>query len=510
MKNSIKRIAAVAASAVMTTSVLSISVSANSSDDYSTNYYWCNLSTKKFYDSLDEAKESDGTVIDVRALREDSSLNFSTKYPYYSSYTKKYYPSNQAALICSKFDQSKIEFGGPAGSSKKEGQYIYYSDFTKKYYTTYAEAVKYASGYVYNSNTKEYYYLNGTTYTSNYSYYGYYSTYTNKYYTTYSAALSASNNNPAYVRYAYYKAYNGSGNYYNSSTNTWYTTLSAALSASGNSSYTNVSYTGTNFYVYYNSATGKYYASSAEAQNADSTGTVTTYSVSNTAPSKTEYTYGSVVTDYYYDNYNYYYNYYGYPYYNYYYYNYNYKKTKASEGVPYVKGYPRYNSWTNLTSYVKKIKSGNKLTITMNGEDTVPSSFLSALKGKNVTVVFELDNGSSWSINGKNITSAKDVDLTVQYNITDGVPVKLVKAAKKKCDAKTAAQFAVSDSYTALGFTGKCTVKFSSDYAGSFAKAYVYDSDSNSLKLVSKSMVDSDGYASFNASEGGIYLVVIF
>lgn len=512
MKNSIKRIAAATASAVMAISALSVSVSANSSDDYHTTYYWCNLSTEKFYDSLEEAREAGGTVIDVRALREDSAGMFSVKYPYYSKNTLKYYPTNEAALICSKFDQDKIEFGGPAGSPKKEGNYIYYSDFTKKYYTTYAEALKYASGYVYNASTREYYYLNGTTGTTaaDNTFYGYYSTYTNKYYTTYNAALSASNNNPAYVRYAYYKSYNGSGNYYNSTTNTWYTTLAAALSASSNSSYGNISYTGTNFSVYYNSATGKYYATKSEAESANVLGAVTEYVVSNKAPSKTEYTYSSTpVYDYY--NSPYYYYYYGYPY-NYGYYNYNYytNSTKAADGVPYVKGYQRYNSWTTLTKLVKTVKSGNKLTITMNGETKVPSSFLSAIDGKNVTVVFELDNGSSWTVNGKNVDSAKDVDLSVTYNVTDGVSSKLVKSAKDKNNGKIAAQFAVSDGFNTLGFTGKCSVKFSKDYAGSFAKAYIYDSDSNSLKLVSKSMVDSNGYTSFNASEGGVYLVVIF
>ncbi|MDY2847389.1 MAG: hypothetical protein SOU50_04135, partial [Oscillospiraceae bacterium] len=179
----------------------------------------------------------------------------------------------------------------------------------------------------------------------------------------------------------------------------------------------------------------------------------------------------------------------------------------AGEGVPYLTGYKTRHSWSNLATYIKKVKSGSVVQITMNGASTVPDTFMSALKGRNVTVVFNMDNGVKWTVKGTSVTTAKTVNLSVSYD-ADAVSEKLVKKATK--DAVAAAQVSVgTGDGSDMGFKGYCTIKFSSNRANQFAKSYVYDKNDNTLTLVSKSMTDDNGYVSFVASENGVYLVVL-
>lgn len=525
MKKSMKLLAAAASVVMAVSSIPAMAVSANDAKEYSVNYCWYNVVTKKYYNDKDEAIEasSSADVVYAEYFVKDCSHKFSLSYPYYSTYTKKYYPTQFAAQACSLGDSNRVIFGGPDGSPRLEGEYVYYSTFTRRYYKTYNEALNHSdhiASYVYDAST-------GKTY-NGYTYYGYYSTYTGKYYSSYSSALAASKNNPNYIRYAYYKGYQGSGEYFNSKTQRWYSTLSAALAASDNVDANYVSYTGVDFTTY--ACDGKIYASKSEAINAGaSESNITTVHNHSAAPSRAEgfYTYSDyVVYNTSYSNQGYYYYngayYYGDPYYYYYNYGVPYYYTtaklpvntvdkNAEEGVPYLKGYPRKNSWTGLSNYVRTVRKGSTVEITMNGCETVPQTFLANLKGRNVTVVFYLSNGAKWTLKGTDVTTANaDKNIGVVYNISDSVPSTLVKKASELDNGKMTAQFAVSDGINELGFKATCTVRFSTDKAGSFAKTYLYDPDTRTLTLVSKSMVNSDGNVSFVAKKGGVYLVVLF
>lgn len=518
MNKSLKKAVSLVAALTMAVSALpAIGASAKSNDVYTSSYTWYNASTELYYDTKDEAiaASSAADVYNGYAINFNYRINFSLAYPYYSEYTKKYYPTVFAANAVSRGNESMIIYGGPDGSPVYDGNHPYYSTYTKRYYASYSEAL------AHSLNTKSYVVKADTKITySNSSVYAYYSTYTNKYYTTYTDALNASRGNASYVKtvYNYYTTTTttskGEGDYYSTKTGKWYTSLAAALSASGNAP-DYVYYTGTAFTVYYNAATNKYYASMTDALAAGGNSTdISTHNFSGRDVPAEAYT-TTVVYDapapyyyngYYYYGYPYYYGYYGYYGYPYYYYN-KAAVTTAGEGVPYLKGYSTKHSWSNLATYVKNVKSGSTVQITMNGATTVPDTFMSALKGRNVTVVFYMDNGVVWTIKGTNVTSAKTVNLSVSYD-ADQIPSTLLKKATK--DAIAAAEVSVGTADGSdLGFKGSCTIKFNSSRANEFAKSYVYDKDDNNLTLVSKSMTDDKGYVSFVASENGTYLVVL-
>ncbi len=163
--------------------------------------------------------------------------------------------------------------------------------------------------------------------------------------------------------------------------------------------------------------------------------------------------------------------------------------------------------WTSIASYLAMRKNGATVTVDMNEETVVPASVTTAIKGRNVTVKFVLDNGVVFAVNGKNISSAKEIDLDTEYN-TKNIPSSLVKAAYKKNKAVSTAQITIdSDSF---GFAADVTVKFSSKRAGCKAKLYRYNPSKNSLQLVDTSKIQDNGKCTFgDVEKGGDFVIVI-
>lgn len=66
----------------------------------------------------------------------------------------------------------------------------------------------------------------------------------------------------------------------------------------------------------------------------------------------------------------------------------------------------------------------------MNGATVVPGDVLDTIAGKDVTIVFDIGNGITWSVNGKSITTDKvsDIDFSVKVGEESGntIPVDVI------------------------------------------------------------------------------------
>ncbi len=452
---------------------------------------------------------------------------------YYSSVTGKYYSSYSEALSASGGVSSYVTW---VANYYNYGSGYYYSSYTGKTYTSYAAALAASNG---NSS-----YVTYIAYDTGYGSGYYYSSYTGKYYSSYSSALAASNGNSSYVTYVAYNTGYGSGYYYSSYTGKYYSSYSSALAASnGNSSY--VTYVGSLYYSGYDGAAssiyryyynGVAYPSLDAAVAAGGTIGVDIYYSSVGSTGDTKY--------YYYYNGTYYgslqaaiaaggtalgvdisyvpYNYYGTTY-NYYTYGYGYLTNpyltysnlfssssstadEAEDGEPYIYGNKTKAGWSTIVKYINAASKGANIKVDMNGSTVVDDSVFEALDGKNVSVTFVLDNGVKWTVNGKNVDKAQDVNIYTEYNI-DYIPAALVKKAVSGAVSK--AQVGISNSYNDFGTTASVTVKFNKKRADLTAVVYRYNPDSNSLKAVYKSKVQSDGSCTFTVDQGGPYLIVL-
>lgn len=237
-------------------------------------------------------------------------------------------------------------------------------------------------------------------------------------------------------------------------------------------------------YPWYSTVTGRYYKTSADAVAASGGSSSAVYN--------------------YYDRYYYnLYGLYGYGYTGLYYPTTTTTTTTDTSNVTIGK----YKGWTYVNRYIRSASSGASYTVSMNGETSIPSTVLSALYGKDVTVNFKFNSGAILSINGKNLSSTSSISTDIKYN-TKNVPDSLVKKAVKADDGISTAQFTVSGGN--MSASASVTIKFKASRAGCTAKLYRYNSSSNSLSLVSTTVIKSNGNGVFDkVSQGGSYLVVL-
>lgn len=368
---------------------------------------------------------------------------------YYSQITGMYYP-NLSALRS--VEGNHTDYSSYTATSKYSATNRYFDPITGSYTSSSANTYSYA--------------VSGTTSSSTTAIYkvGSY------YYPSYSAAYTAAGGNSNLISWV--KDYTTAPtNFFSEVTGTFYTTYAAALSASNGAS-DKVTVLNGAYYDYYD-----------------------------------YYYYGYPYYDYY-DYYGYY-GYYGYndPYY-YYFLNKNNSSSSSSSKDTTTATLGSKKGWKSIATYLKKVSAGSSATIDMNKETVIPSEVTAAIKGRNVTLKFVLDNGVTFTVNGKDVTTAKDVDIDTTYN-TRSISKKLIKAAYKKNDAVSSAQLSI-DAGT-LGFNSDLTVKFSSKRGGYKAKLYRYNASKNSLSLVDTATIGSTGKCNFdNVTKGGEFVIVIY
>ncbi|MDE6594710.1 MAG: hypothetical protein K2K44_01715 [Oscillospiraceae bacterium] len=363
-----------------------------------------------------------------------------------------------------------------------------------------------------SAGTTVYIYSSNSSISSNYysSTYRYYSSYTGLFYTSSEAARIASNNNSNYVT-DYYTTSSSVRSYaypyYSSYTGRYYATREAAIIASGdNSSYVSQGVATGSYTVYYSPYTGKYYDtwSAASAATPASSG-YTVRTITNSAYTASYLnTYG-----YNYGYYNGYYNGYGYydPTYYYYYYLMGNNGTAAATQDTSTVTIGNYKGWTNVVRVINNARSGASYAVSMKSETEIPENVLKAMKGKNVNILFTFSNGAVITINGNDITSTTAFSPNVVYGSTS-IPSSLKKKAVKANSGVSSSQFTISGG--TFGADVSVTVKFNSKRAGCSAKLYRYNASANTLSLVSRSAVQSNGQCKFDdVKQGGEYIVVL-
>lgn len=164
--------------------------------------------------------------------------------------------------------------------------------------------------------------------------------------------------------------------------------------------------------------------------------------------------------------------------------------------------------WTNITKQISSAKSGSSFTVNMNTEYEIPSSFLKAIKGKDVTVSFKFGSGALLTVNGRGIsTTDSSIFTDIQYNVKK-IPTSLVKKAVKANSGVSSAQISIGGG--SFDLSASMTVKFKTTRAGCSAKLYRYNATNNSLKAVSNSTVQEDGNCVFNGiTQGGSYIAIL-
>ena len=104
-------------------------------------------------------------------------------------------------------------------------------------------------------------------------------------------------------------------------------------------------------------------------------------------------------------------------------------KEKGDSIKPYIKDDSGKEGWDVIKPQLEEAKSGDTVTVVMNGTTVVPKDVIDSIKGKDTTLVLDMGNGLSWKIYGKDITDAAgdiDFDVTVGADAGKSIPVDVI------------------------------------------------------------------------------------
>lgn len=305
------------------------------------------------------------------------------------------------------------------------------------------------------------------------------------YFSAYYGTYSAANGNDGYT-YATSDTTSGTAIYYNSATQRYYPTLSLATNAANGGSIT--TYSTTSSGNYFNLRTGQYYSTAALAAAATNANDVYVMSTGTM--------YAATANQDLLDPYYLYFNGLGTT-------TNNYDPTE-----PCIYGATRRSGWNTILSTVKQSAKGSTVTIDMNSATALNKTVVATAKAAGVNLRIYTSNGAQITIPATKITTAAATDLAVRYTCPS-IPTSLVKKAKSyNTNAVSTARISVGDG-SSFGFTAGVRVKFSAKRSGYTAKIYRYNSSRNSLVLAGTAEINSNGYASFNLSKGGEFIVVV-
>lgn len=166
---------------------------------------------------------------------------------------------------------------------------------------------------------------------------------------------------------------------------------------------------------------------------------------------------------------------------------------KTEETKPAFNG--KETSWADIAGSITKLAEGGTVTISLNGNYTVPAEVMKAVADKKIKAVFVVDSLKSWVINGSQIKNAASTDLTL-------IPTQKLKTGGLA--GTEGVQFTVSSADIPAGIA----VSFKANFAGRFAN--LYKSVDGKLVFMGCAKLDSTGKATVPGIDGkGGYAVML-
>ena len=182
---------------------------------------------------------------------------------------------------------------------------------------------------------------------------------------------------------------------------------------------------------------------------------------------------------------------------------------KLGDGEPYIEGSFQKKSWDTVNDLIKTSKEKDTISIIMNGARTLPASVLSGIKGKDISLNLDMENGFIWKINGTSITAETpaDTDLSVT-NTAEYIPAALYSLISTN---QNDFGFHLGRS-RAFDFSAVLSVKADASCAGLMANLFWYDAENGVLQCIQTVTVGgaferSIPYADFTLSKGQDYFI---
>ena len=183
-------------------------------------------------------------------------------------------------------------------------------------------------------------------------------------------------------------------------------------------------------------------------------------------------------------------------------------KEKES-GKPFIKGEDGKEGWQVIETQTDAAKEGDTIHVDMNGTTTVPGEIFDSIRGRDVTVTFDMGNGISWTVNGLDITAQKGetIDFGVYLGGEAGksIPVAVINNV-------TGERYSMNLTLShegEFGFTAVLTVNMDAANAGLYANLFYYNPESGALEFICAGQIDAEGNTDLTFTHASDYTIVI-
>lgn len=165
------------------------------------------------------------------------------------------------------------------------------------------------------------------------------------------------------------------------------------------------------------------------------------------------------------------------------------------------------DGWRDIQNEIAGAEDGDKIVVDMNGSTEVPKEIFETVAGKDVDVMFELEDGVSWTVNGADIPTdadLSDLDLGIDLG-TDGIPVDVINTITGEVGTVQITLAHDGD----FGFAMTMTAPLGEENAGYWANLYHYDEDAEAMTFETAAKIDDAGYAALLMRHASQYAIVI-
>ena len=173
---------------------------------------------------------------------------------------------------------------------------------------------------------------------------------------------------------------------------------------------------------------------------------------------------------------------------------------------PFIKGEDGKTGWDVIRAEEEKAEEGSVINVDMNGSVVVPGDIFDSIKGKDITITFDMGNGILWSVDGKSITTDKagDIDFSVKSGVKT-VPVDIINNV-------TGESYSIQISLAhegEFGFTAVLSIGLGKENAGYTASLYYYNESTGELEFICKDQIAEDGTVSLAFTHASDYVIAI-
>jgi len=173
---------------------------------------------------------------------------------------------------------------------------------------------------------------------------------------------------------------------------------------------------------------------------------------------------------------------------------------------PFIKGENGRTYWDVIRAEEEKAAEGSVINVDMNGATVVPGDVFDRIRGRDVTITFDMDNGVIWSVDGKSIATDKagDIDFSVKTG-TDAIPADVINSV-----AGESFHIQISIAHEGeFGFTAVLSINLGRENAGYTAILYRYNESAGELAFICADEVARDGTAEFTFTHASDYVAAI-